>query len=254
VTVEYRWADNQFDRLPELAGELVRRQVGVIAAIGPTTAFAAKAATTTIPIVFVVNDDPVRLGLVASLARPGGNLTGVNIFTAELVAKRLELLRDMVPGAARIAVLVSPTNAAIAETTVRDAEAAARALGLQIQVVNVSTIREIDAARCLLDRATPCTSFPVTCRFARVVARLRLEPLSARSHGTGPAPAPCNAPCAECSCCVVASIGKRIAAAVAQLCPERTQHKQHAVSSMQVADGRSGAHRAGRWGPKHGGI
>jgi putative ABC transport system substrate-binding protein len=108
---------------------------------------AAKAATTTIPIVFVVAEDPVRLGLVTSLARPDGNLTGINIFTVELVAKRLELLRELVPGAARMAVLVNPANAAVAETTVRDVEtAAARVLGLQIQVFNVSTIREIDAA------------------------------------------------------------------------------------------------------------
>ena len=147
VAIEYRWADGQVDRLPALAAELVRRQVAVfVTTSGPVAVLAAKAATTTIPILFLVTEDPVRLGLVASLAQPGGNLTGVNIFTAELVAKRLELLRELVPGAARVAVLVSPTNVAIAETTVRDVEAAARALGLQIQVFNVSTIREIDAA------------------------------------------------------------------------------------------------------------
>jgi putative ABC transport system substrate-binding protein len=120
---------------------------------------AAKAATTTIPILFLVTEDPVRLGLVASLAQPGGNLTGVNIFTAELVAKRLELLRELVPGAARVAVLVSPTNVAIAETTVRDVEAAARALGLQIQVFNVNTIREIDAAFATFVRERPDALF-----------------------------------------------------------------------------------------------
>jgi putative ABC transport system substrate-binding protein len=126
---------------------------------GPDAVLAAKAATTMIPIVFVVTEDPVRLGLVVSLARPGGNLTGVNIFTAELVAKRLELLRDLVPGAARVAVLVNPTNATIAETTVRDVEAAARALGLQIQVFNVGTIREIDAAFATFARERPDALF-----------------------------------------------------------------------------------------------
>ena len=158
VAIEYRWAENQVGRLPELADDLVRRQVAVIGAIAGA-AFVAKAATTTIPIVFIVTEDPVRLGLVASLARPGGNLTGVNVFTAELVAKRLELLRELVPGAARMAVLVSPINAAIAETTVRDVEAAARALGLQIQVFNVGTIREIDATFATFVRERPDALF-----------------------------------------------------------------------------------------------
>ena len=134
VTVEYRWADNQVERLPTLASELARRRVAVIAAIGTNPAFAAKAATTTIPIVFLAAEDPVRLGLVTSLARPGANLTGINWFPAEVAAKRLELLRELVPGAARIAVLVDPTNATSNESTLRDAEAAARSLGLQIQI------------------------------------------------------------------------------------------------------------------------
>jgi putative ABC transport system substrate-binding protein len=157
ATIEYGWAENQMDRLPALAAELVRRQVAVIVTTGaPAAAFAAKAATTTIPIVFIVAEDPVRLGLVASLARSGGNLTGINIFTIELAAKRLELLRELVPGAARMAVLVTAANA---ETTVRDVEAAARALGLQIQVFNVSTIREIDAAFATFARERPDALF-----------------------------------------------------------------------------------------------
>jgi ABC-type uncharacterized transport system substrate-binding protein len=145
VTILYRSAENQFDRLPELAAEMVRRQVTVIAAAGGSpSALAAKAATTTIPIVFSVSEDPVRLGLVASLARPGGNVTGVNIFSGELVAKRLDLLRELVPGATRIAVLVNPANFANTATTVKDVESAARVMGLQIQIFNASTSREID--------------------------------------------------------------------------------------------------------------
>jgi putative ABC transport system substrate-binding protein len=153
VTIEYRWAEGQLDRLPVLAAELVLRKVAVVNTIGGATpAFAAKAATTTIPIVFVVAEDPVRLGLVASLAWPGGNLTGINFFNAELVAKRLELLRELVPAATRVAVLVNPANATTTETTLRDAEPAARAMGLQIQLLNASTSREIDAAFATLMR------------------------------------------------------------------------------------------------------
>ena len=152
VAIEYRWAEGQFDRLPALAAELVRRQVAVIAAVGNSAAVAAKAATTAIPIVFNVGDDPVRLGLVASLARPGGNLTGINIFTSEVVAKRLELLREMVPAATRVAVLVSPSNATSSDITVRDTAAGARAMGLQVQVLNADTSGEIDAAFATLAR------------------------------------------------------------------------------------------------------
>jgi putative tryptophan/tyrosine transport system substrate-binding protein len=153
VAIEYRYADNQLDRLPGLAADLVRRQVAVIAAMGgPTSAFAASAATTALPIVFVVGDDPVRLGLVDSLARPGRNLTGINFFIVELAAKRLELLRELVPKADRVAVLVDPTNATTAESTLKDIEGAARAVGLQTQVFNVTTSREIDAAFATLMR------------------------------------------------------------------------------------------------------
>ena len=147
VALAYRWADNQIDRLPALAAELVQRRVAIIAAPGgPVSAFAAKAATATIPIVFIVNEDPVRLGLVASLARPGGNATGINIFAAEVAAKRLDLLRELVPGATRVGVLVNPANATSTESTLRDVAAAARISGLQIKVLNAGTSREIEAA------------------------------------------------------------------------------------------------------------
>jgi ABC-type uncharacterized transport system substrate-binding protein len=160
VAIEYRWAENQFDRLAALAAELARRQVAVIVTSGGlTVTFAAKAATTTVPIVFSAGEDPVRFGLVASLARPGGNMTGINFFSGELAAKRLELLRELVPGAVRVAVLVNPANAPNTETTLRDVEPAARALGLQIQIFNASTSREIDAAFATLVRERPDTLF-----------------------------------------------------------------------------------------------
>jgi putative ABC transport system substrate-binding protein len=159
VTFTYRFADGQFDRLPELAAELVRRRVAVISASGIVAAFAAKAATMTIPIVFGVAEDPVRLGLVASLARPGGNLTGINFLTSELVAKRLELLRELLPATTRVAVLVNPTNATSTETTLRDVETAARAMGLQIQVLNASTSHEINVAFATFVRERPNALF-----------------------------------------------------------------------------------------------
>jgi putative ABC transport system substrate-binding protein len=145
VTIEYFWAENKSHRLPTLAAELVRRDVSVIAAASSSSAFAAKAATATIPIAFVVSEDPVRLGLVASLARPGGNMTGINFLSAELVAKRIEFLREVIPAAGRVAVLVNPSNSLRVESTVRDAEAAGRAMQVQIHVAHASTSREIEA-------------------------------------------------------------------------------------------------------------
>jgi putative tryptophan/tyrosine transport system substrate-binding protein len=159
VTIIYRFAEDQNDRLPELAAELVRRQVTVIAASATTAAPAAKAATTTIPIAFIAAQDPVRLGLVASLARPGGNLTGINFFSGELTAKRLDLLHDLLPRAVRVAVLVNPADAANTASTLRDVEAAARAIGLQVQVLNASTSREINAAFENVERDRPDALF-----------------------------------------------------------------------------------------------
>jgi putative tryptophan/tyrosine transport system substrate-binding protein len=153
VTVEYQWLDGQYDRLPSLMADLVRRRVAVIATPGSNpAALAAKAATTTIPIVFGVGADPIELGLVASLARPGGNATGINFFVADIAAKRLGLLHDLVPKAVRIAVLINPANASTAEATLRDMPEAARAIGLQIVVLNASTGREIEAAFATLVR------------------------------------------------------------------------------------------------------
>ena len=153
VTVEYQWLDGQYDRLPSLMADLVRRRVAVIATPGSNpAALAAKAATTTIPIVFGVGADPIELGLVASLARPGGNATGINFFVADIAAKRLGLLNDLVPKAVRIAVLINPANASTAEATLRDMPEAARAIGLQIVVLNASTGREIEAAFATLVR------------------------------------------------------------------------------------------------------
>jgi putative ABC transport system substrate-binding protein len=156
VTIAYRFGENQNDRLPALAAELVQRRVNVIVAgTAPTATLAAKAATMTIPIVFLVSDDPVKLGFVGSLARPGGNLTGVNFFNAELNAKRLELLRQLVPGAARIALLVNPANVTTTESSVRDLEIAARVIGVQIRILNASSSREIDAAFDTMSRERP---------------------------------------------------------------------------------------------------
>jgi putative tryptophan/tyrosine transport system substrate-binding protein len=146
VAVEYRWGDNQSERLPSLAADLVRRRVALIVAASNVAALTAKAATPTIPVVFLTSEDPVGMGLVASLARPGGNLTGINFLAAELVAKRVELLRQLVPAATRVAVLIDPANPAAAESQLRDVAAAASVMGLQVQTHNTGTSREVEAA------------------------------------------------------------------------------------------------------------
>jgi putative ABC transport system substrate-binding protein len=160
ATIVYRWAENKIDRVPELATDLVRRQVAVMLVTGNTAAvFAAKAATAAIPILFITGEDPVRLGLVTSLARPGGNLTGINFFNTELVAKQLALLHELVPRASRVAVFVNPANVTATESTERDAPPAARAIGLQIQFFRASTSREIDAGFATLAREPPDALF-----------------------------------------------------------------------------------------------
>jgi len=160
VMVEYHWLQGHYDRLPALMADLINRRVAVIAtpASGPA-ALAAKAATATIPIVFGVAEDPTHLGLVASLARPGGNATGINFFSREVVAKRLRLLHDLVPKAVRIAVLVNPTNASSARITLQEAQEAAPAIGLKIQILNATTIDEIDAAFTTFARERPDALF-----------------------------------------------------------------------------------------------
>ena len=160
VTVEYHWLQGHYDRLPALMADLINRRVAVIAtpASGPA-ALAAKAATATIPIVFGVAEDPVKLGLVPSLARPGGNTTGINFFSREVVAKRLRLLHDLVPKAVRIAVLVNPTNASSARITLQEAQEAAPAIGLKIQILNATTIDEIDVAFTTFARERPDALF-----------------------------------------------------------------------------------------------
>jgi putative tryptophan/tyrosine transport system substrate-binding protein len=146
VAIEYRWAPGQYDQLPALAADLVRRQVTVIAAVGIPPTFAAKAATSTIPIAFLVGIDPVEFDLIGSLNRPGGNITGVAILTAELAAKRLELLHELVPTAAVIALLVNPTDSAATESETRNLQDAVRSLGLQLHILPASTPSEIDRA------------------------------------------------------------------------------------------------------------
>jgi putative ABC transport system substrate-binding protein len=158
VTVEYHWLEGHYDSVPALVADLVRRQV-ITTPATPLAALAAKAATATIPIVFSAAEDPVQLGLVASLARPGGNVTGINYFSSELVAKRLGFLHDLVPKAVRIAVLVNPANALAAERTLREVREAAYTVGLQIQIFNAKTIDEIDAASATFANERPDALF-----------------------------------------------------------------------------------------------
>jgi putative tryptophan/tyrosine transport system substrate-binding protein len=160
VTVEYHWLEGGYDGLSTLVADLVRRQVALIATpASDVVALAAKTATATIPIVFGVGQDPVRLGLVASLARPGGNATGINFFSQEVVTKGLHLLHDLLPKAVRVAVLVNPANASTATTTLQDVQAAAAVIGLQVQILNATTSDEIDAVFATLAREHPDALF-----------------------------------------------------------------------------------------------
>jgi putative ABC transport system substrate-binding protein len=179
VSILYRSAENEIDRLPALAVDLARRRVAVIAAAGHSAAFAAKNATAMIPILFVAAEDPVRLGLVASLARPGGNLTGANIFATELVAKRLALLHELVPAAVRVAVLVDPASKTVAEPTLQELESTARAMALQIEVLNASNGREIGAAFAAFERERPDALF-VSIGPLFTARRVQLATLAAR--------------------------------------------------------------------------
>ena len=178
VAIEYRWAEGRFDRLPELATDLVRRRVSVIVTPATTAAaLAAKAATATIPIVFGVGGDPVQLGLVASLNRPGGNATGLNFFTIELMAKRMQLLRELVPAAKRVAVLINPTDRSF-EMTLRDVEAAA--IGQQVVAIEAATGREIDAAFESLEREKVADALFVSGGAFFAARRAQLAILAAR--------------------------------------------------------------------------
>ena len=180
VAIEYRWAENQLDRLPALAADLVQKQVAVIFATGGTApVIAAKTATSTMPIVFTIPEDPVELGLAASLSRPGGNLTGVNFLVGELVPKRLEILHELVPAMTRVAVLVNPANPARAETQVREAESAARAMGLKVQSLRAGSGREINAVFETFQRERPDALFVSPDPYF-VVRRAQIVTLAAR--------------------------------------------------------------------------
>jgi len=180
VAVEYRWADNQNDRLHTLAAELVRRQVAVIVAGGGfRSGLAAKTETKSIPIIFLVGEDPVKLGLVTSIAKPDGNLTGINILVTEVVSKRLELLRELLPEAIRIGVLADPANAVTDDSMLKALDAAAPRMGMQIRVFNASTIQEIDAAFTALASERPDALFVGVSPFL-LERRVQLAQLAAR--------------------------------------------------------------------------
>ncbi len=180
VAIEYRWAENKLDRLPALGADLVQRQASVIVATGGTAgATSAKALSSTIPIVFGIPEDPVKLGLVASLAHPGGNMTGINFFAGEVLEKRLELLHELVPAARRVAVFVNLANPVRAETQVRDLQTAAHSIGLQIDIFYTSTISEINVAFARLAQDRPDALFVSADPFF-VVRRVQLANLAAR--------------------------------------------------------------------------
>jgi len=181
VTVEYHWLEGRYDRLPALMADLIRRQIAVMATLGNVASLAAKAATATIPIVFGVGEDPVTLGLVASFARPGGNATGINFFNQEVANKRLRLLHELVPNAVRVAVLVNPANALATETLLRIVQEAAPTIGLQIQILNATTIGEIDAAFATIERERPDALF-VTGDAFFVSRAVQFATLTARSR------------------------------------------------------------------------
>jgi putative ABC transport system substrate-binding protein len=182
VTVEYHWLNGQYDGLPALMDDLVRRRVAVIATPAALrAALAAKTATATVPIVFAIGDDPVKLGLVRSFARPGGNATGFNWLAAEVTTKRLELLHELLPKAVRVAVLVNPANATTAEATINDVTEAARALGLQVQVIKATTANEIDAAFAALAGERPDAVFIATDAFF-ISRRVQIANLAARDR------------------------------------------------------------------------
>jgi putative ABC transport system substrate-binding protein len=180
IAIEHRGANNQLNRLPELAADLERARVAVIVAISPAAAFAAKAATTTIPIIFVIAGDPVRLGLLSNMARPDRNLTGFNFFAYELAAKRLDLLRQLVPGASRIALLINPAHSAIAESTLRDVQTAGASIGLQISVFEADTVQQIDAAFAMMAQEKPDALFVSSSPFFGTPRRVQLAQLAAR--------------------------------------------------------------------------
>jgi putative ABC transport system substrate-binding protein len=181
VTVEYHWLEGRYDRLTTVLADLVRRRVAVIATLGVPAAMAAKAATPTIPIVFGVGQDPVKLGLVASLARPGGNMTGTNFFVQEVTAKRLSLLHQLVPKAFRVTVLVNPADSATAETALQGVEEASRTIGLQVHILKATTIGEIDAAFAALARKPPDALFVTADQFFSS-RRVQLATLAAHNR------------------------------------------------------------------------